>query len=198
MKRQGKEKTKSPNIARINKFLWCGIAVVVIAYALIFGVHLLRNEKAEDSAEPQLQHSEEVDGSADSLLQRSEEAEDSALPLQFDEKNDRLIGITEQYTFDIPADMEDTVKVISDPAGENTVFYCSLPDMELPVFQLSEDSTNGFEVGKITNTGETKTIYAQMYSLPESIGEDEENSFYAVQELVNELLISENVRWTNN
>lgn len=180
MKRQGKEKTKSLNIARINKFLWCGIAVVIIAYALIFGVHLLRNEKAEDSADPQ--------------LQRSEEAEDSALPLQFDETNDRLIGITEQYTFDIPADMEDAVKVTSDPSGGNTVFYCSLPDIELPVFQLSEDPANGFEVGKITSDGETKTIYAQMYSPPESIGEDEENSFYAVQELVNELLISENVR----
>ena len=86
------------------------------------------------------------------------------------------------------------MKVVADPSKKNTVFYCSLPDMELPVFQLSEDAENGFEVGKITSDGETKTIYAQMYSPPESIGEDEENSFYAVQELVNELIISENVR----
>ena len=193
MKHQGKEKQTRPSLSQINKLLWGGIAIIVIAYALIFGVHLLRSEKAEDSTESLLQSSEKDEDSEDALLHSSGK-EDSALPLQFDETNDRLIGITEQYTFDIPADMEDAVKVTLDPSGGNTVFYCSLPDIELPVFQLSEDPANGFEVGKITSDGETKTIYAQMYSPPESIGEDEENSFYAVQELVNELLISENVR----
>lgn len=159
------EEPRASRGARTRIFIWCGAAIVVVL-AVVLGIYLLQGDKTED---PSLQ-------------------------LELDATNTRLIGVTEHYTFDIPADMADVLKIEEGSFEDSIVFYCVLPDGDIPVFQLSFDSASGHEVGSVSNGGETKIVYAEMLIPPAALSDEAMDQFYAVQELVNELRISANAQ----
>lgn len=157
------EEPQASRSARTRLFIWCGAAVVVIL-AVVLGIHLLHGDKTED---PSLQ-------------------------LQPDATNTRLMGVTGQYTFDIPADMADMLKVAEGSIEDSIVFYCVSPDGDIPAFQLSFDSAGDHEVGSVSSGGETRIVYAEMLAPPAALSDEAMDQFYAVQEVVNELRISAN------
>ena len=164
---------------------------LMLALLMLMTALLVTGCKKEEAATPEQTLPEEP--VTDAVPTEPAEPTDPVLEVtDTQEQGEDILVSTSYCTLRYPFAFSDLITVTAAPEEESLLFTAVLEDAQVPVFALRFGVQAGIEAGtlQLPVTGETVSVGIDLMELPEDLDQAHHASFYAAQEVINDVIAS--------
>lgn len=171
-------------------------AVAVVLFLLLGGDHTPDETEANvGTTEGTLQTEPSESASETEETETEETAPKAVLQVLSTEEQGEYVTVTTTYgSFRYPFAFSDLIQIqaMEENGSESLMFYAVIGDTGAKLFTIRFDDGGAVALGAMTvdQDGTTLPLTADVYSAPDTLDADGKNTYYAAQEIFNDVVIS--------